>query len=379
MSSLALDVGGTFIKVARIEGGQVLDPVIRRPIPDFIPDGFAQGARELSPAKLDAAVFGALTDLGVDDLADHDVLVSGQMAGLAFVDSGGQAVENIITWQDTRYVEVETLATSIGREALDDLGDGLRVGSPAVTLAARGTPDGACVTSLIAYVAGRIAGCRAERVHATDAGSWGLFDTKRMRWSGAACQAAGISEQVLPEVSRDVKPIAPAVRVVTALGDQQAALWGAGLRENQVSVNLATGCQVSVLSDEFTTAVQTRPYVDDHYLHTVTHLPAGRLLTAAVIEAFGDPSETAWIKAAAQCSDSRPVLEAVDTIARGVVGAVERLDAVGHEVLFSGGLVQRFTPLREEILTRLGNPTSRIFVGEDAALAGLAAVEQQMH
>ena len=379
MSSLALDVGGTFIKVARIEGGQVLDPVIRRPIPDFIPDGFAQGARELSPAKLDAAVFGALTDLGVDDLADHDVLVSGQMAGLAFVDSGGQAVDNIITWQDTRYVGVETLATSIEREALDDLGDGLRVGSPAVTLAARGTPEGAFVTSLIAYVAGRIAGCRAERVHATDAGSWGLFDTKRMRWSGAACQAAGISEQVLPEVSRDVKPIAPAMRVFTALGDQQAALWGAGLRENQVSVNLATGCQVSVLSDEFTTAVQTRPYVDDHYLHTVTHLPAGRLLTAAVIEAFGDASETSWIKAAAQCSDSRPVLEAVDTIARGVVGAVERLDAVGHEVLFSGGLVQRFTPLREEILTRLGNPTSRIFVGEDAALAGLAAVEQQMH
>ena len=379
MSSLALDVGGTFIKVARIEGGQVLDPVIRRPIPDFIPDGFAQGARELSPAKLDAAVFAVFADFGVDDLADHDVLVSGQMAGLAFVDGRGQAVENIITWQDTRYVEVETLATSIGREALDDLGDGLRVGSPAVTLAARGTPEGAFVTSLIAYVAGRIAGCCAERVHATDAGSWGLFDTKRMRWSGAACQAAGISEQVLPEVSRDVKPIAPAMRVFTALGDQQAALWGAGLRENQVSVNLATGCQVSVLSDEFTTAVQTRPYVDDHYLHTVTHLPAGRLLTAAVIEAFGDASETSWIKAAAQCSDSRPVLEAVDTIARGVVGAVERLDAVGHEVLFSGGLVQRFTPLREEILTRLGNPTSRIFVGEDAALAGLAAVEQQMH
>ena len=379
MSSLALDVGGTFIKAARIEGGQLVDPVIRRPIPDFILDELEQGARELSPTELDAAVFGVLADLGVDDLADHDVLVSGQMAGLAFVDGRGQAVENIITWQDTRYVEVETLATSIGREALDDLGDGLRVGSPAVTLAARGTPEGAFVTSLIAYVAGRIAGCRAERVHATDAGSWGLFDTKRMRWSGAACQAAGISEQVLPEVSRDVKPIAPAMRVFTALGDQQAALWGAGLRENQVSVNLATGCQVSVLSDEFTTAVQTRPYVDDHYLHTVTHLPAGRLLTAAVIEAFGDPSETAWIKAAAQCSDSRPVLEAVDTIARGVVGAVERLDAVGHEVLFSGGLVQRFTPLREEILTRLGNPTSRIFVGEDAALAGLAAVEQQMH
>ena len=379
MSSLALDVGGSFIKLARIEGGRVIDPVIRRPIPEFIADGFEQGARELSPAQLDAAVFGVLADLGIDDFAEHDVFISGQMAGLAFVDEQGQTTENIITWQDTRYVEVKALTTAIGHEALDDLGDGLRVGSPAVTLASRGVPDGASPTSLIAYVAGRVAGCRAERIHATDAGSWGLFDTRRMRWSSAACTAIGISEQSLPDVARGVQPVAPGLRTFTGLGDQQAALRGAGLKNNQVSVNLATGCQVSILSDDFTTTVQTRPYVDDRYLHTVTHLPAGRRLTAAVVEAFGDASETAWTQAAAECSQIEPLREAVDVIAQGVADAVDRLNAAGREVLFSGGLVQRFHPVREEILVRLGNPTFQVFVGEDAALAGLAAVGKQLH
>ena len=378
MSSLALDVGGTFIKAARIEGGRILDPVIRRPTPEFIAEGLELGARELSPADLDAAVFGVLADLGIDDLGESDVFISGQMAGLVFVDSRGQAVENIITWQDTRYGDVGSLVTALGHQVIGDLGDGLRVGSPAVTLAGRESLPDAFATSLIAYVAGRIGGCRAERIHVTDAGSWGLLDTRRMRWSGAACQAVGISEQRLPEITRRVEPVAAALRVFTGLGDQQAALWGAGLGETQVSVNLATGCQVSILSDDFTTAVQTRPYVDDHYLHTVTHLPAGRLLTAAVVQAFGDASADSWSRAVADCSRNGLLLEAVDTIAQGVAGAVDRLGASGREVLFSGGLVQRFAPLREEVLTRLGNPPWQVFPGEDAALAGLAALEHRM-
>jgi len=379
LSSLALDVGGTFIKAARIEGGRVLDPVIRRPIPNFVPEGFEQGARELSPAQLDAAVFGALADLGVEDVAAYDVFVSGQMAGLAFVDDHGRAMANIITWQDTRHIDVDALVTSIGNEALGDLGDGLRVGSPAVTLAGRGVQSGAYMTSLIGYVAGRIAGARAARVHATDAGSWGLFDTRHLRWSSPTCKALGISERVLPVVSRRVEPIASDLRVFTALGDQQAALLGAGLKDDQVSVNLATGCQVSVLSDEFTTAVQTRPYVDDRYLHTVTHLPAGRVLTAAVMEEFGDVSDIAWQQAAETFHMKDSIAEAVTRIVEGVVDAIDRLEAAGRDVLFSGGLVQRFAPLRAEILARLDNPPSRIFPGEDAALAGLAAVERQTH
>ena len=374
MSSLALDVGGTFVKGARIEGGRVVGAVVRRQTPDFLDTEFAEGARELSPAQLDAVVREVLDDLGVSDISSHDVLISGQMAGLAFIDSQGRAVENIITWQDTRYQGVDAVAEAMGQDTVADLGDGLRVGSPAVTLANRQVSEGAYPTSLIAYVAGRIAGQRAENIHATDAGAWGLFDTRRMRWSSVACQVTGVDEALLPRVTQRVEPVAPGARVFTAVGDQQAALFGAELTEDQVSVNLATGCQVSILAHDFAATVQTRPYLDDHYLHTVTHLPSGRLLAAAVAKNYGDTSEDSWARAVDEFPRSSRIEDAVDAIAGGVAEAVERFHAAQREVLFSGGLVQRFGPLRERLLSLLGSPPHAVFAGEDAAIAGLASL-----
>lgn len=372
MSSLALDVGGTFVKGARIEDGRVAGPVVRHPIPDFLDTGFAEGARELSPAQLDAVVREVLEGLGISDVSSDTVFISGQMAGLAFIDSQGRAVKNIITWQDTRYQGVDAVADAMGEDTVADLGDGLRVGSPAVTLANRHVPEGAYPTSLIAYVAGRIAGQRAENIHSTDAGAWGLFDTRRMRWSSVACQATGVDEALLPRVTQRVEPVAPGARVFTAIGDQQAALFGAELTEDQVSVNLATGCQVSTLAHDFATAVQTRPYLDDYYLHTITHLPAGRLLAAAIAENYGDASEDSWVRAINEFPRNGRIEEAVDTISTGVAEAVERLNAAQCEVLFSGGLIQRFGPLRERLLFLLGSPPHEVFAGEDAAIAGLA-------
>ena len=372
LSSIALDVGGTFVKAARVADGKVLDPVVRHSMPGFVESDFDIGARELAPEKLDSAVFEALKALNVGDVSAHDVFISGQMAGLAFVDDNGRALENVLTWQDTRYGNVDAVVEAMGSEATADLGDGLRVGSPAVTLVSRNIPVGTYPTSLIAYVAGRIAGQRVDRVHATDAGSWGLFDTRRMRWSAAACQAAGVDPKALPTVVSRVEYASSGTRVRTAIGDQQAALFGAGLNGEQVSINLATGCQVSILRHEFATTAQTRPFLDDHYLHTVTHLPSGRHLAAVILQAYGDVSAMAWSRAAEEFGQKRSIVDAVESIAQGIVDAVHRLNANGREVLFSGGLVQRFTPIRTAILNRLGDPAHRVFPGDDAALAGLA-------
>ena len=374
MSSIALDVGGTFIKAARIESGSIQGAVIRCPVPAFLADDFDIGARELSPDELDVAVFAALGELGVDDPRAHDVYVSGQMAGLAFVDPNGRAVDNIISWQDTRHARVDNLVNAIGHEAASDLGDGLRIGSPAVTLAQRRVAAGAYPTSLIAYVAGRIAGQRAERIHTTDAGAWGLFDTRRMQWSRAACAAAGVDVTSLPTVVGEVETISAGVRVFTAIGDQQAALYGAGLTENQVSVNLATGGQVSILAREFSTSAQTRPYFDGRYLHTVTHLPAGRLLTNSIIDTYGRASDSEWKRAVEQAHDEPQIASTIEAIASHVVAAMEELDALGREVLFSGGLVQQFGPLRQHILSRIEWPAAEVYAGDDAALAGLAGL-----
>lgn len=152
-----------------------------------------------------------------------------------------------------------------------------------------------------------------------------------------------------------------------AIADQQAALLGAGLEPGWVSVNLATGCQVSVLSDEFSTSVQTRPYFGGRFLHTVTHLPAGRLLAAALRSARGF-EDWEWL------ATSGMELEAVHQVVQGVAGAAGRLNAKGMPVLFTGGLVQQLPALRERIAIKLRASAVRVFAGDDAALGGLATL-----
>jgi xylulokinase len=68
--------------------------------------------------------------------------------------------------------------------------------------------------------------------------------------------------------------------VFTPVGDQQASLLGVGLREDEVAVNVGTGGQVARILREFSygTHYQTRPYFEDLFLATITHLPAGRLV-----------------------------------------------------------------------------------------------------
>jgi len=69
--------------------------------------------------------------------------------------------------------------------------------------------------------------------------------------------------------------------VHAALGDQQAALLGLGLEPGELSVNVATGSQVSDLVETMPLGdVQVRPYPGRRWLRTVTHLPAGRSLNA---------------------------------------------------------------------------------------------------
>ncbi len=377
MSSLAVDVGGTFIKVAVITEGRV-GKVVRAPIPEFLDPSGALGehghAREIDPASLDAAVHEVLASVGSGVELDGRVFVSGQMAGLAFVDESGAAVAPLISWQDTRYTDVANVVGALGEIELADLGDGVRVGSPLVTLAGHNRPGDAHVTSLLAYVAGRIGGTRAEVVHTTDAGSWGLLDTRRGRWSEAACRVARVDPEGLPEVSASVRPIAPGSRVFTAVGDQQASLLGAGLQEGWLSVNLATGCQVSLLSDDFGTSAQTRPYFGavfgGRYLHTVTHLPAGRLL-AAELRATRGSEDWEWL-----AGPGMDQLEAVAAVVRGIKDAAARLGALGSPVLFSGGVVQQLPQLRDPLMHALRASEARNFTGDDAALAGLAAFAQ---
>ena len=375
MSFVGIDLGGTFLKAAVLTREGNVGPVTRLPMPGFL--DMSDGAREINPRVLVAAVRKVMARVAADTAIDG-VLVTGQMAGIAFVGEDGQAVAPLISWQDTRAWDVDAVARALGPNHVADLGDGLRRGIPIVTLHQLGVPTAAYVTSLISFVVGSLCGSRVLSVHATDAAAWGMYDVRHRHWSGPALALLGLQASSLPSVSWQIITVGTASQygapVFCAVGDHQAALLGAGLDADMVSVNLATGCQVSVLRRSTDSPAQLRPFfVEDAYLHTITHLPAGRMLASVLHARRGSAHPRDWAWAAENVRKDPQIRLSVETIAHGVVEAVDLLGARGRPVLFSGGLVQKFAAVRERI-TELLNAPAIVYPGDDAALAGLAAL-----
>ena len=69
----------------------------------------------------------------------------------------------------------------------------------------------------------------------------------------------------------------------TPVGDAQAALAGALLSADELSLNVATGAQVSRLTPGLCLGdYQTRPFFDGKYINTFSYPPAGRSLNVLV-------------------------------------------------------------------------------------------------
>lgn len=373
MYSLALDVGGTWIKAAVISESFV-GPVWRKPIPHFLDQEGSPGdlgrAREIDANSLTGAIDKILAKAGKGFETDGRILVTGQMAGIGFVDENGEAKGPLISWQDTRYHDVAGIVRMFDSDGLAVLGEKIRVGSPILTLAKHPRPEGAYVTSILGFVTGHLAKTRARVVHSTDAGSWAMLDLQSLSWSRIACEITNLGTDMIPKVSQKVIEVAENSGVYCGVGDQQASLLGAALEPGWLSVNLATGCQVSVLADGFSRTAQTRPYFGSEfggeYIHTVTHLPAGRIL-AADLKAQRGSLDWNWL-----ATEGLDYLPAVSKIVEGIVEAAARIASKGLPIVFSGGLVQRLPRLQQRIASELGVTEVRSLYGRETALEGLA-------
>jgi len=71
------------------------------------------------------------------------------------------------------------------------------------------------------------------------------------------------------------------IPIFVGVGDLQCAVLGAGNRPyKNISVNIGTGSQVSIIVQDINKNSDTelRPYFDNYFLKTITHIPAGRVI-----------------------------------------------------------------------------------------------------
>ncbi|CAM4077869.1 Xylulose kinase [Mycobacterium basiliense] len=420
--SLLVDLGATYVKVAVLRPDAGIVAESSSPFPPFTSlDG---PYRTLDPGVVLAAVEAAIASALPPAERPERILLSGQMHGWTLTDEHNVPHLPLVTWQDNRALltrdgtaHLDRLRRNFAPEIWHAVGNELRSGLPvagifATDLSAIGGPLRA--HSLLSWVAAALT-TKSEFVqHVTDAAASGMYDLGIGSWSEQITAFVGGSRLILPRVSWVAERIGvhkgSGAAVYTPVGDQQAALLGAGLGAGITACNIATGGQVARLALEPAgVRCQIRPYFGGRLLHTRTHLPAGRALTQGVaLLSRGRADDAAWRWAAnaaampAQTGLPRahPLFHTVDgggwsgitaahsaeDLVRALVAAVaapyiEGAADVGFrpldELLFCGGVAQRFAPLRAAIQAGLNRP-AKVAPKGDMALRGLALLAGQL-
>ena len=431
---LALDLGSSFIKGAVLDlDALAIRHVARVPFPEPI-EGLAAGLREFAPAKVVAATRTLLESLLQHAPDAAGIAMCGQLHGMVLTDERGQALGNVVNWQDQRALQplpggAGTYFDEINRrlegEVRRAIGNEPRPGVPLCHLfwlarngALPATP--AFVASIPDFVVANLCG-EPPVTEVTHAYGHGALDVATLDWHRSAIAALGLEGVRWPDIVPQgavVGEVALGSRrlpVYTPVGDYQCSQVGAFLEDGELSVNVSTGSAVIQLARgcEFGD-FQTRPWFDGRYLKTITHIPAGRALAALVrlltelAAAQGHRLRDPWDYLLAEASRIGTTDLRVDPAfyfsAMGERGSItnvreENLTA-GHlfraalvgmadnyercaqriapgrawtRLVFSGGVALKTPLLRELICDRLGRE-HRLAASEEDTLLGLLAL-----
>ncbi len=298
MSFIGIDVGATFIKGAILEPELGQLRYIRRIA--FPPFDHKEGyTREVDTDHILASVVSLIDELLSLNPSCDGLVMCGQMHGLVLCDYQGKSVAPFVSWQDQRAMLQEShleknwyeiLYSQLEGKDLRSLGNELRPGLPLTHLFYRKQtqqlPLNVFPASLMDFILANLC-CVPPITEATNAEAHGFFNVARNHWDMDALDRLELGGLLLPEIMPtgthcgNLRYKGRNIPCYVPIGDQQAALLGCGLSFGELSLNIATGSQASLLSQEFTTGdFQTRPYFDGKYLKTITHIPAGRSLNA---------------------------------------------------------------------------------------------------
>lgn len=202
--------------------------------------------------------------------------ISNQMHGILYLNESGSAVSPLFTWQDERcnemldsksYAEKLTnlsgynIATGFGSASLyfDTINNLIPI-------------DAACISTVGDYLAIRLTNKTRPLLHESNAASLGLYDIKEHLWDKTAIERAGLNFKFYPEVTPKVQIVGEylnKIKVYTAIGDNQASVYGTVKDKDGVVLNYGTGSQITFIVDNYTEAplgCELRPFFDNTYL-----------------------------------------------------------------------------------------------------------------
>jgi sugar (pentulose or hexulose) kinase len=288
-------------------------------------------------------------------------------------------------------------------------------------------PTGATVASLGDYVLSALSPVGQsvrQVVEPTMAASHGSMDVAAAAWHAGILSRLGLDSlewpEIVPATAGPVYTLQIGERTLPCypvVGDHQCAVLGALVQPGELSLNISTGSQVSLIADSpASNDAETRPFFEGRFLRTMTRIPAGRALNVLVnllTELSGGETADSWQKIAEAVERTTQTDLRVDlsffASETGDHGAIENIRednlSVGHlfrasfvtmadnylmcarrlgaphewqRLVFSGGLAQKLETLRAEIQQRFDLPYRVCPTSEDTLL-GLIALGRRAY
>lgn len=235
----------------------------------------------------------------LDDFLDEypeveKIGLTGQMHGIVYIDKEGTCVSPLYTWQDARGSLCEenngSLTEEIQQTCNVQVASGYGIVTHIYNLRHHLIPDTAVsFCTIMDYFGMQLTGRKKAMVHASNGASFGFFNVQENAFMTEELYKMGVEEQWLPQVCTRIEALGSYREriVTTAIGDNQASFLGAaGNENNTLLVNMGTGGQISVLSDQYFTAegIEARPFLHGTYLLAGASLCGGKAY--ALLEKF---------------------------------------------------------------------------------------------
>jgi sugar (pentulose or hexulose) kinase len=301
MSFIGIDLGTSFIKgaVLNLEARE-LHHVQRTPFPPQL-ENTAPLACEFDPNEILAAVRRLIVELAPHAPDCEGIVMCSQMHGMVLMNSRLEAMSNCVTWRDQRVLApyfsgpesyYQVLTGRIDPQHVKQLGNELDPGRPLCYLfwfREQGKLEsGLAPVSLPDFALSVLCGS-APGVEITNAGAYGALNLETLNWHEEVIEELGLANLHWPalrkpgEVVGHLNVQGRRVPCYTPVGDYQCALVGALFGAEEVSLNIATGSQVSRMTPELRLGdYQTRPFFEGRFLNTFTYPPGGRALNVIV-------------------------------------------------------------------------------------------------
>ena len=220
--------------------------------------------------------------------------LTGQMHGIVYVDKEGNCVSPLYTWQDARGSICDgdqiPLTEEIRERCQIHAASGYGLVTHIYNIRHNLVPDSALsFCTIMDYFGMQLTGRKKAMVHASNGASFGFFNVQKNAFMTEELYKMGVEEQWLPQVCTGIEALGSYREriVTTAIGDNQASFLGAaGNENNTLLVNMGTGGQISVLSDQYFTAegIEARPFLHGTYLLAGASLCGGKAY--ALLEKF---------------------------------------------------------------------------------------------